>query len=215
MGRRLIPRYLVALELSSITDEDLHVLVADIVSSGKTSPIVLASPTLQATIDGLTVDDADLTTASKKIDTDRNQLRLDIAAEAQVRNRVIGSVRAVVTAVTNVAQSPADLHSAGLPAAPPRTSANRPPAVPEQLNVTFPKKGHGKAKVTVEETGPGKHEYAAQSSLDGVTWIQLGVSRGKTRMVTAPTGTQVWVRFAMVRGPMQSAWSMPVLVTLP
>ena len=215
MGKLTIPRFVAASDLTKADDTALHTLAGSIGASAKTSAIVLASPTLQATIDGLTVDDADLTTASKKIDTDRNQLRLDIAAEAQVRNRVIGSVRAVVTAVTNVAQSPADLHNAGIPAAPPRPPKNQPPAVPQQLNVTFPKRGHGKATVTVEETGPTKHEYAAQSSLDGVTWIQLGVSRGKTRMVTAPTGTQVWVRFAMVRGPMQSAWSMPVLVTLP
>ena len=215
MGRKLIPRYLASLELSTMPDEELHVLAGNIVSAGKTSPIVLASTTLQSTIAGLAVSDSNLTTAGLKVDTDKNQLRIDVAAEAQARSIVVGLVRSVVTAVTNVAQSPADLHNAGIPAAPPRPPKNQPPAVPQQLNVTFPKRGHGKATVTVEETGPTKHEYAAQSSLDGVTWIQLGVSHGKTRAVTGATGTKVWVRFAMTRGSMQSDWSVPVLVTLP
>jgi hypothetical protein len=38
---------------------------------------------------------------------------------------------------------------------------------------------------------------------------------GKTRKVTGPSGSKVWVRFARVRGEVQSAWSTPVLVTIP
>jgi len=155
------------------------------------------------------VSDSNLTTAGLKVDTDKNQLRIDVAAEAQARSIVVGLVRSVVTAVTNVAQSPADLHNAGIPAAPPRPPKNQPPAVPQQLNVTFPKRGHGKATVTVEETGPTKHEYAAQSSLDGVTWIQLGVSHGKTRAVTGATGT-VAARPGSRGGPRRCVvWNLP------
>jgi hypothetical protein len=51
--------------------------------------------------------------------------------------------------------------------------------------------------------------------VDGVTWTQLGVSQGKTRVVTGASGAKIWVRFAMVRGSLQSDWSIPVLVTLP
>jgi hypothetical protein len=215
MGRTLIPRYLAALELSTIDDADLHELAANIVTSGKTSPIVLASTTLQATVADLATSDANLTTANKAVDADRNQLRTDIAAEAQVRSLVVGAVRSVVTAVTNVAKSPADLHAAGLPAAPPRPAANQAPTVPGQLDVTFPRTGHGKARVTVSETGTTRHDYAAQQSADGTTWTQLGVGHGKTRTVTGASGTKVWVRFAMVRGQLQSDWSTPVLVTIP
>ncbi len=215
MGRTLIPRYPAAAEVSTFSDAELHELAANIVTSGKTSPIVLGSTTLQTTIATLATDDASLTTANKTVEADKNQLRGDISAEAQVRSLVVGAVRSVVTAVTNVAKSPADLHAAGLPAAPPRPPANQPPTVPVQLDVTSPKTGHGKAKVTVYETGGTRHAYAAQQSADGITWTQLGVGHGKTRMVTGASGTKVWVRFAMVRGQLQSDWSVAVLVTLP
>jgi hypothetical protein len=215
MARPLVPRYLAAVELSTIDDTDLHELVANIVTSGKTSSIVLGSATLQATIAALATSDANLTTANKTVDADKNQLRVDISAEAQVRSLVVGGVRSVVTAVTNVATSPADLHAAGLPAAPPRAPANQPPTVPVQLDVTLPKTGHGKAKVTVAETGTQQRDYAAQQSVDGINWTQLGVGHGKTRVVTGASGTKVWVRFAMVRGQLQSDWSVPVLVTIP
>ncbi len=55
----------------------------------------------------------------------------------------------------------------------------------------------------------------AQSSLDGITYAQLGVGHGKTRVVTGASGTKVWVRFAMVRGQQVSDWSIAVLVTIP
>jgi hypothetical protein len=215
MGRTLVPRYLASLALSETDDTDLHTLVANIVASGKTSSIVIGSATLQATIAALAVSDGNLATANKTVDADKNQLRLDISAEAEARSVVVGGVRSVVTAVTNVAKSPADVHAAGLPAAPPRPPANQPPAVPEQLDVTYPKTGHGKGKVSVHETGTTRRLYAAQQSVDGVNWTQLGVGYGKTRIVTGASGAKVWVRFAMIRGQLQSDWSTAVLLTLP
>ncbi len=121
----------------------------------------------------------------------------------------------MVTAVTNAAKSPADVQDAGLPAAPPRPPLNQAPTVPQQLDVTYPKVGHGKGKVTAYETGTTRHKYAAQQSADGINWSTLGVGQGKTRIVTGASGTKVWVRFAMVRGQQVSDWSVAVLVTLP
>jgi hypothetical protein len=60
-----------------------------------------------------------------------------------------------------------------------------------------------------------RHEYAAEQSLDGVTWEQLGLGHGKTRVVTGASGTKVWVRFATVRAGGKSEWSTPQLVTIP
>jgi hypothetical protein len=59
------------------------------------------------------------------------------------------------------------------------------------------------------------HRFVAPSSLDGINYLPLGVTHGKTRAVTGPSGTKVWVRFARVRGGLQSAWSVPILVTIP
>ncbi len=176
---------------------------------------MLGSATLQATIAALAAADADLVTANKTVAADRNQLRLDISAEAQARSLVVGGARSVVTSVTNVARSPADLVDAGLPAAPPRPPRNQPPTVPEQLYVTYPRTGLGKAKVGVHETGPTHYAYIAQQSADGITWGPLGVDQGRTRTLTGASGTRVWVRFAMVRAQQVSAWSAAVLVTLP
>jgi hypothetical protein len=55
----------------------------------------------------------------------------------------------------------------------------------------------------------------AEQSADGINYSPLGLGRGKTRTLTGASGTKIWVRFAMVRGELQSAWSTPVLVTIP
>jgi hypothetical protein len=215
MGRSLIPRCPAAAQVSSFSDAELHELASNIVTSGKTSPIVQGSTTLQATVAALATDDASLTTANKTVEADKNQLRLDVTAAAQARSLVVGGVRSVITAVTNVAKSPADLQAAGIPPAPPRPPANQPPTVPAQIDVTYPKTWHGKARATVFDTDPTRYAYVAQQSADGTNWTQLGVGHGKMRTVTGASGTKVWVRFAMVRAQLQSDWSAPVLVTIP
>jgi hypothetical protein len=69
--------------------------------------------------------------------------------------------------------------------------------------------------VSVHETGTGRHHYVAQQSMDGVTWTQLGIGQGKTRTLTGESGAKIWVRFAMIRGEIQSAWCTPVLINIP
>src|SRR5262249_47043867 len=120
-----------------------------------------------------------------------------------------------VTLTTNSAKSPADVHNAGLSPAPPRPARNTPPEVPQQIDVRFPKKGHGKAVAIVHETGPTPRKYVAEQSVDGINFTPLGVHQGKTRTVTGATGAKVWVRFAQVRSGLQSDWSVAVLITLP
>src|ERR1700679_694631 len=95
MGRTLVPRYLASLALSEIDDTDLHTLVGNIVASGKTSSIVAGNATLQATIAALATSDGNLTTANKTVDADKNQLRLDISADADARSVVVGGVAPV------------------------------------------------------------------------------------------------------------------------
>ena len=59
--------------------------------------------------------------------------------------------------------------------------------------------------------------WAVEMSPDPVgpgTWVAApGVGNGRT--FTGVSGTKVWVRYAMIRGAQQSAWSTPVLVTFP
>jgi hypothetical protein len=215
MGKSLIPRYLAAMELSTLDDAGIHQLASDVALAAKTSPLVLASVPMQTSVAALATKDGTLTAANKTVSDDHTKLRVDIATEAQARSDIVGELRTYSTLVTNVAKSPADVHGAGLPPLGPRTPRNTPPTVPGVINNKPPKTGHGKTTVSVYETGPTRHQYAAQESVDGITWTQLGVGYGKTRVVTGASGAKVWVRFAMVRGQLQSDWSTPVLVTIP
>jgi hypothetical protein len=215
MGRRLVPRFLAALDFSLYTDQELHTLMSDIALAAPTSPIIQANPPIQECVARLATKDAALTKTGKKVDDDKGTLRTDLAAEALARTDLVGEARTYTSLVQNVAKSPADVQAAALPPRPPAPPKNQPPTVPEQIDNKPPKKGKGRTTVAVHETGSIRHEYVAQQSMDGVTWTALGVGHGKTRVVTGASGTKVWVRFAMVRGQSQSDWSTPILITIP
>jgi hypothetical protein len=215
MGRTLVPRYLAALELGTLADPKLHELAGKIATAAKTSTLVAGNATLTTTVAELATSDSSLTVSNQTVVADKTKLSTDLATEAQNRSLVVGALRTIVTVSTNIAKSPADLQGVGLPVAPPRPPRNQPPTVPTQINTKIPKTGHGKLTLSVEETGDSRYQYVAQQSLDGVTYTQLGVGQGKTRVVTGASGTKVWVRFAMVRGQLQSDWSIPAIVTIP
>jgi hypothetical protein len=214
MGRRLAPRYLAALDFSTYTDQELHKLVSDINLAAPTCTLVQASPPMQECVQRLVAKDATLTKTSKKVDDDKATLRTDLATEALARTDLQGEARTYASFVQGAAKSPADVQGAALNPKQ-HTPRNQPPTVPDHLESRPPKRGHGRITVFVVETGTTHHQFAAEQSLDGVTFTQLGVSHGKTRVVTGPSGTKVWVRFAMVRGSLQSDWSIPIIVTIP
>jgi hypothetical protein len=215
MARTLVPRFLAAMELSTFDDVQLHALAGDIALAAKTSALVLASPTMQACVADLAVEDGNLATANKAVADDHIKLRVDIASEAVIRSDLIGKLRVYGALVAHGATSPAAVHGAGLPPQPPRAPRGQAPTVPVTIDNRPPKSGHGKTTVSVHETGPTRHEYVAEQSLDGINFTPLGVSRGKTRVVTGVSGANVWVRFAMVRGRIQSDWSTAVMITIP
>jgi hypothetical protein len=214
MGRRLAPRFLAALDFALLTDQELHKLVSDIDLVAPTSSLIQASPPMQECVARLVAKDAILTKTSKKVDDDKATLRTDLAAEALARTDLQGEARIYAGFVQNNARSPADVQGAALDPRQPKPR-NQPPTVPDHLESRPPKRGHGRITVFVVETGTTEHQFAAEESLDGVTWTQLGVGHGKTRVVTGPSGTKVWVRFAMVRGSLRSDWSTPLIVTIP
>src|SRR5262249_3315920 len=153
--------------------------------------------------------------SNKAVADDHQKLRADLAAEAQDRTDLQGELRTYAALLVGGAKTPGDGEQGGLPSAPPRPPRNTPPPVPQQHDQVIPKTGHGKLKVAVHETGTYKGKYVAEQSLDGVNYTQLGVGQGKTRVVTGAPGTKVWVRFAQVRAGLQSAWSVPIMVTIP
>jgi hypothetical protein len=215
MGRTLVPRYLAALEISRLTDDEAHQLVANVKVAAPTSALVLASPSLQACVTALGNKDATLVKANTAVGNDKQTLKIDLSTEAFARAALHGELRTYSTLLTNAAKSPADIHAGGLPPALPRTSKHALPTVPQSIDSRAPRTGHGKLRVSVHETGPTRHQYVAQQSVDGTTWAPLGAGLGKTRVVTGASGAKIWVRFAMVRGEIQSDWCTPVLVTIP
>jgi hypothetical protein len=85
------------------------------------------------------------------------------------------------------------------------------------VDVVLGRKGSGKARPTVHETGATRHRFAAEMSPDPITatsWSVLA-GTGKTRKLSGKSGTSVWVRFAVLHGQQQGEWSAPVLVTFP
>ena len=218
MARLYAPYQHVELDFSTITDDNRHSMVLDLKAAGSTSPLFVNNATAQALLAQLVAQDAALSTANIAVAADRLKLKTDLATETTARAALDGEVRTLAALVEKDAKSPADIQGAGLVPLGPRVMAKLPPEVPEQIDTTIPKKGRGKVKVSVHETGPIRGEYVAEWSPEPVgpsTWAPLGIGHGKTRTVTGASGTKVWVRFARVRGELQSAWSIPVLVTIP
>jgi hypothetical protein len=213
--RSLIPRHLVGLEVSRLTDGQLRAISAAVKLAAPTSTLVLADPAMQASATAMDQKSTNLSKANGKVGDARTALKLALSDEAEARFELQGEVRHYVTLTNNGARSPADIHDAGLAPAPPRPPRNSPPEVPQQIDNRLPKKGHGKTVVAVADLDASKRKYVAEQSLDGINYAPLGVTHGKTRTVTGASGTKVWVRFAMVRGQLQSAWSVPILVTIP
>ena len=213
--RSLVPRYLSSLGLSRLTDDELQAVVAAVKLAAPTSELVQSDPATQTALAAVDQRGAALVKAGVTVGDAETALKLAITAEAERRSELLGELRSYVTLITNRARSPADVTAAGLPPARPRLPRNQVPDAPVQIDQKPPRRGHGKMVVSVHETGPTRHPYMAEQSVDGVTWTPLGVERGKTRTVTGASGDQVWVRFATVRGRLRSAWSSPVLVVIP
>ena len=96
----------------------------------------------------------------------------------------------------------------------PRTKGQLTP--PEAIDIKSTKV-RGQFTASAREVGKIRWQYAAELSPDPVgesTWTTL-TGYSKSRRVTGPSGSKVWVRFARMNGQVQSDWSTPVLVTIP
>jgi hypothetical protein len=217
MGNNLVKRHHVELDFSQLTDQQLHDLVAAAKQAAPASQLVTSNSVMQTCLTNMLAKDAALTQAGTTVASDRAKLATDLATEATCRSDLCGEVRAYCTLAENGAKSPADLQGAGLTPRAPVVKKVVPPDVPAGID-TIQKKGHGAVKVAVHETGSTHGQYVAQFSPDPygpTTWAALGTGLGRTRLVTGASGTKVWVRFAAVRGQLQSDWCTPVLVTIP
>jgi hypothetical protein len=214
MGRNLVPRYHVALDITTLDDLAAESLASGIQLAATTSALILSNPGIQACVAALGTRKSALIDANQVVEDDRSKLHQDLAAAAEARAELNGELRTFVTLLQNTARSPADIHGAGLVARIP-VARREPPDPPLGVDQRLPSRGHGRMTVVAHEAGPGRRYYIAEQSADGTTWTPLGVGRGKMRVLKGPSGAQIWVRFAAVRGELVSAWCTPALVTMP
>jgi hypothetical protein len=211
---RIVPRFHAELDFRKLSDEDRQTMAAGIAAIAPNSELFVNSQAIQASVAALVKKAAKLEERNAVVDGDRAQLRLDIAEEAVARAAVDGELLTLATMVEVAAQSPAEIQ--GMAFKPRFTSRSKaPPEPPEGIDVQIPRRGHGRATVSAHQSDDKRRHYEAEFCLYGQdTWTRL-IGTGKTRTLAFPTGTQVWVRFATVRGQLQSEWCTAVLVTLP
>ena len=203
------------MNLTRVDDKWRHDTIAGIVQLAPASPLI-AIPAIQASVAALATLGASLKADNDTVAVDRTKLAADIEMEENTRRAVDGELLILKAAVENKSTKPSDLTSMGFEE---RAASQRKAQVlpPESIDIRLPSRLRGQFTASAHEIGKTKWRYAAEWSPDPIgasTWATL-TGYGKSRKVKGPSGTKIWVRFARVRGQIQSEWSTPVLVTIP
>ena len=178
--------------------------------------LLIQIPSVAASFAALTSKGAALATKVSEVAANEQQLALSMTERDSARLVFDLELITLKTLTENNAKSGADLTGMGFSIFAAVKASQTPPDPPWGLVVKHGR-AHGKASVSVPADGHRYH-YAAEATTDpegtAGTWSSLP-GNGRQRKLAGPTGTRLWVRFATVRFGMQSAWSVPVLVTLP
>jgi hypothetical protein len=210
-------QFRVLLDVTALDRDDAEraKLVAAIVKMAPQSAL-WSNPAVQTEVANLAKTQATYVSAREAAAASAKQHSSDVTAAtyAQIANNK--SLNLLRTLTENGATSLADVQNMAFVA-----YAGKPPAPalvpPDAINVKLGKKGSGKATASAHELGTTRHHYAAQWSpnpITGTSWEGLP-GGGKSRKLSGPSGSQVWVQFALTRGQLQSAWSTAVLITFP
>jgi hypothetical protein len=214
---KTIPKEHVELSFKELRDASRHSLAASIAQMAPSSPLY-ANTSIQASVAALAKKDAALAQSNATVENDKKKLTADTAVETVARSAFDGELTNLVTLTETTATSPADVASMALkPQVRGPSQRGVVPPVPSGIDVKYPKKGHGTATGTVQAPKRADWHFAVEASPNPPTatsWSLL-VGTGKTRTLTGPSGTQMWLRAARVRGQLQSDWCTPVLVTIP
>jgi hypothetical protein len=214
---RTLTRQHVLLTLNTLTDAERQNLLAGVQQMAPSSPLYAGSPAIQASYAALVKKGAALTQAGSTVAADKQRLKADLGVELVTRTDFDVELRTLATLTEAGAKTPSDVTSMGFHDRPPTATAKLPPAVPTTIDVKIPVRERGLVRAVAMYNGTGRPHFVAQWSPDPVgpaTWALL-VGAGKTRVVAGASGAKVWVRFASVRGSLQSDWCTPVLVTIP
>ncbi len=209
-------RIRIALNLATMTDAEVLKLVVAILALAPQSAL-LSIPAIAASVAAVTTKGATFKAAEDAVTADEEKLRNDRTAKIAARVAIENEITSLAGLVGTNATSPAQVTGMAFAVRASPTVATAAPEAPESINVVIPKTVRGRVKASVNETGTTKGRYVAEASPDPIgptTWALLP-GTGKSRTITGVSGTKVWVRFARVRGQLQSDWSTPVLITLP
>jgi hypothetical protein len=204
----------VLLALSTMDDAELLVLAGNIGTLGPQSPL-FANGIIASGVNTIAAKAVTFTASCKTVKDTAKQLSDDKTAKGAVRVALETEITAFVGNATNIATTLAQLTSLALTPRPQVVMPKLGPPVPGLLIAKMPKYQKGYFDVSVNEIGGTRGRYAAESSPDPIaTWTVLS-GTGKSRRVFGVSGTKVWVRFARVRGQVQSDWCAPLLVVIP
>jgi hypothetical protein len=204
----------VELDVSQLDDQALGTLVSGVLQTAPSGALYAGNPAIQGCLGSLKTAVSAWEQTGDAVVADRNKLALDLQQQADARFVVVNGVVQLKVLVETTATTEADIKGTGLKGL---TKQSQGPIEVPGVAIFFPKKGHGRAKVSAVVTGNGRR-FDAQVGLGPQapnTWTDLE-GDGRTHWLTTyPPGTVVWVRFRTQRGHAQSDWSAPVSVTIP
>jgi len=214
MSKSMRTRLRVLLALARVDDSSRHDTAASIAELAPTSRL-FTIPEIQASVARLATLAASLKANNDTMTTGRSKLASDAEMEAKARSTMDGELATLKSLVENNATDVSDITSMGLEERGARRTKGQLTA-PEAIDIKSTKV-RGQFTASAREVGKLRWQYAVECSPDPIgdgTWTPLP-GYTKSRKVTGPSGSEVWVRFARLSGQVQSDWSTPVLVTIP
>jgi hypothetical protein len=216
MRKYVFKRFHVSLSIADLTDDQRDNLIAGIAKVAPSAAIIQNNPALLASATALNTKGTTFKASRAKAAGSRTVADADEAQANLDRGAVDAELISYAGMLEANAKSVEDLTSGGLPPRPP--PAPPPPfAPPDTLDVFFPKKEKGKFRVSAHGAYSSHIVWVVEVTNDptGATnWAEVH-GPGKSRIVLGTSGTNVWVRYAMVRNGVKSAWGTAVLVTFP
>jgi hypothetical protein len=203
----------IALDINALTEAELDKLVTGIVENGPNSPLC-ANQVIKDCVTALSgaqtkysAAHTDTVTATQKLETLKSN-------EAELRVTLCTTLIQLKGLVETTGKKPGDVTSMGFTYLDRAVQSMLLP--PPGIDVFYPKKGVGRAKVTAQQTGPKKH-YEAQVCTEPTltTWADID-GYGKSHWLKGyKSGTTLWARYRTIRGHAKSDWTAPVAVTIP
>lgn len=215
MKKYTLKRWHLDLAMSEITDAKRDDLLAAIDGAAPNSSLIQGNPAMKASVAVLATKGAAYKSDRDKVSNAQQALTIAYDASNESRAAVDLELLTLGSLVATNAKTTADITGAGftekVPKAPP------PFEPPPSLDIKFPKRKKGEFTATPHVPTEDRSHWVVETSPDPIgpsSWT-VAYGSGRSRVITGPSGSKVWIRYAMVRGGQISAWGTPVLVNIP